>query len=92
MTLLASFDWHFIWKHIPDFWDGLKQTLKVAGIDPAREECSIPLSERGVQAVEGPTVLGQRRSNLLPVLQEDVDPHRRVGACHAGQVAERTSR
>jgi His/Glu/Gln/Arg/opine family amino acid ABC transporter permease subunit len=32
MTLLASFDWHFVWKHLPDFWDGLKQTLKVAGI------------------------------------------------------------
>ncbi len=32
MTLLASFDWHFIWEHIPDFWDGLKATLKVAAI------------------------------------------------------------
>src|ERR671932_2634039 len=32
MTLLASFDWHFIWKHIPDFWEGLKQTLKVSAI------------------------------------------------------------
>jgi His/Glu/Gln/Arg/opine family amino acid ABC transporter permease subunit len=32
MTLLASFDWHFIWKHLPDFWEGLKATLKVAAI------------------------------------------------------------
>src|SRR2546425_928117 len=32
MNLLASFDWHFIWKHLPDFWDGLKATLKVAAI------------------------------------------------------------
>ena len=32
MTLLASFDWHFIWEHVPDFWDGLKATLKVAAI------------------------------------------------------------
>ena len=32
MTLLAAFDWQFIWDHIPDFWDGLKATLKVAAI------------------------------------------------------------
>jgi His/Glu/Gln/Arg/opine family amino acid ABC transporter permease subunit len=32
MSLLASFDWHFIWKHLPDYWDGLKATLKVAAI------------------------------------------------------------
>src|SRR5256885_1352473 len=32
MTLVASFDWHFIWEHIPDFWTGLKATLKVAAI------------------------------------------------------------
>ena len=27
--LLASLDWQFIWDHIPDFWEGLKATLKV---------------------------------------------------------------
>ena len=32
MTLLASFDWHFIRVHLPDFWDGLQATLKVAGL------------------------------------------------------------
>ena len=32
MTLLASFDWQFIWDHLPDFWRGLKETLKVAAI------------------------------------------------------------
>jgi His/Glu/Gln/Arg/opine family amino acid ABC transporter permease subunit len=32
MTLLASFDWHFVREHLPDFWEGLEATLKVAGI------------------------------------------------------------
>jgi polar amino acid transport system permease protein len=32
VTLLASFDWQFIWDHLPDFWQGLKETLKVAAI------------------------------------------------------------
>lgn len=32
MTLLASFDWQFIWDHLPDFFEGLEQTLKVAAI------------------------------------------------------------
>jgi polar amino acid transport system permease protein len=32
VTLLASFDWHFVREHIPDFWHGLQATLKVAGI------------------------------------------------------------
>ena len=30
--LAANFDWQFIWDHLPDFWEGLKQTLKVAAI------------------------------------------------------------
>jgi polar amino acid transport system permease protein len=30
--LAANFDWQFIWDHVPDFWQGLKQTLKVASI------------------------------------------------------------
>ena len=32
MSLLASFDWQFIWDHLPDFWEGLKATLKVSAI------------------------------------------------------------
>jgi polar amino acid transport system permease protein len=32
VTLLASFDWQFIWDHLPDFLQGLKETLKVAAI------------------------------------------------------------
>ncbi len=32
MSLLASIDWHFVREHIPDFWEGLKNTLKVAAI------------------------------------------------------------
>jgi polar amino acid transport system permease protein len=55
MTLLASFDWHFIWEHIPDFWDGLKQTLKVAAIGIA-----------GSLAIG--IVLGAARAHRIPVL------------------------
>jgi His/Glu/Gln/Arg/opine family amino acid ABC transporter permease subunit len=32
MSVLASIDWQFIGDHLPDFWQGLKNTLKVAGI------------------------------------------------------------
>ncbi len=32
MSVLASIDWQFIADHLPDFWQGLKNTLKVAGI------------------------------------------------------------
>jgi polar amino acid transport system permease protein len=30
--LAANFDWQFIWDHLPDFWEGLKATLKVSAI------------------------------------------------------------
>jgi His/Glu/Gln/Arg/opine family amino acid ABC transporter permease subunit len=30
--LVASFDWRFLWDHLPDFWEGLQATLKVAAI------------------------------------------------------------
>src|SRR5215210_3596939 len=30
--LVASFDWQFLWDHLPDFWEGLQATLKVAAI------------------------------------------------------------
>jgi His/Glu/Gln/Arg/opine family amino acid ABC transporter permease subunit len=32
VSLLASIDWQFMHDHLPDFWQGLKNTLKVAGI------------------------------------------------------------
>jgi His/Glu/Gln/Arg/opine family amino acid ABC transporter permease subunit len=32
LSLLASIDWQFIRDHLPDFWEGLKNTLKVAGV------------------------------------------------------------
>jgi polar amino acid transport system permease protein len=55
MTLLASFDWHFIWEHVPDFWDGLKATLKVAAIGIG-----------GSLAIG--IVLGAARAHRIPVL------------------------
>jgi polar amino acid transport system permease protein len=55
MTLLANFDWHFIWEHIPDFWDGLKATLKVAAIGIG-----------GSLAIG--VVLGAARAHRIPVL------------------------
>lgn len=55
MALLASFDWGFIWDHIPDFWNGLKETLKVAGIGIA-----------GSLAIG--ITLGAARAHRLPVI------------------------
>ena len=55
MTLLASFDWQFIWDHLPDFWQGLKATLKVAAIGIA-----------GSLAIG--IVLGAARAHRLPVV------------------------
>jgi His/Glu/Gln/Arg/opine family amino acid ABC transporter permease subunit len=55
MTVVASFDWQFIWDHIPDFWDGLKATLKVAGIGIAGS------------LVIG-IVLGAARAHRIPVV------------------------
>jgi His/Glu/Gln/Arg/opine family amino acid ABC transporter permease subunit len=53
--LLASFDWHFIWGHLPDFWQGLKATLEVAGIGIA-----------GSLAIG--VVLGAARAHGVPVV------------------------
>ena len=55
MTLAASFDWQFIWDHIPDFWTGLKATLKVAAIGIG-----------GSLAIG--IVLGAARAHKIPVL------------------------
>ncbi len=55
MNLLASFDWHFIRVHLPDFWDGLQATLKVAGLGIA-----------GSLAIG--VVLGAARAHRIPVI------------------------
>src|SRR3954451_37591 len=53
--LAANFDWQFIWDHLPDFWEGLKQTLKVAAIGIA-----------GSLAIG--IVLGAARAHRVPVV------------------------
>jgi His/Glu/Gln/Arg/opine family amino acid ABC transporter permease subunit len=53
--LAANFDWQFIWDHIPDFWEGLKQTLKVAAIGIAG---SVLIG----------IVLGAARAHRVPVI------------------------
>jgi His/Glu/Gln/Arg/opine family amino acid ABC transporter permease subunit len=55
VTLVASFDWQFIWDHLPDFWDGLKGTLKVSAIGIA-----------GSLAIG--IVLGAARAHRVPVI------------------------
>jgi len=53
--MLASFDWQFVWDHLPDFWEGLKETLKVAAIGIAG---SLALG----------IVLGAARAHRIPVV------------------------
>jgi His/Glu/Gln/Arg/opine family amino acid ABC transporter permease subunit len=55
VTLVASFDWQFIWDHLPDVWDGLKGTLKVSAIGIA-----------GSLAIG--IVLGAARAHRVPVI------------------------
>jgi His/Glu/Gln/Arg/opine family amino acid ABC transporter permease subunit len=55
--LLASLDWQFIWDHIPDFWEGLKATLKVAAIGIG-----------GSLAVG--IILGAARAHRIPVITQ----------------------
>jgi His/Glu/Gln/Arg/opine family amino acid ABC transporter permease subunit len=57
MSLLASIDWHFIHEHLPDFWRGLRNTLKVAGIGIA-----------GSAAIG--IVLGAARAHRIPVVSQ----------------------
>jgi polar amino acid transport system permease protein len=57
IVLLASLDWQFIWDHIPDFWEGLKATLKVAAIGI------------GGSLVVG-IVLGAARAHRIPVISQ----------------------
>jgi His/Glu/Gln/Arg/opine family amino acid ABC transporter permease subunit len=57
MSVLASIDWHFIREHLPDFWQGLKNTLKVAGIGIG-----------GAAAIG--VVLGAARAHRIPVISQ----------------------
>ena len=57
MSLLASIDWHFIREHLPDFWQGLENTLKVAAIGIA-----------GSFAIG--VVLGAARAHRIPVISQ----------------------
>ena len=57
MSVLASIDWDFIREHLPDFWQGLKNTLKVSAIGIAGS------SVIGV-------VLGAARAHRIPVISQ----------------------
>jgi polar amino acid transport system permease protein len=57
LSLLASIDWHFIREHLPDFWQGLKNTLKVAAIGIA-----------GSLAIG--ILLGAARAHRIPVISQ----------------------
>jgi polar amino acid transport system permease protein len=57
LNVLASIDWHFIREHLPDFWQGLKNTLKVASIGI------------GGSLVIG-VLLGAARAHRIPVISQ----------------------
>jgi polar amino acid transport system permease protein len=57
MSLVASFDWHFVREHWRDFLDGLWATLKVAGLGIA-----------GSFAIG--LVLGAARAHRIPVVSQ----------------------
>jgi His/Glu/Gln/Arg/opine family amino acid ABC transporter permease subunit len=57
MSLLAKFDWDFIWEHHSDFLDGLRLTLKAAGIAIA-----------GAFAIG--VALGAVRAHRIPLLSQ----------------------
>src|SRR5919201_1212969 len=57
MTVLASFQWHFIWAHHSEFLHGLERTFKVAAIGIL-----------GAFAIG--VVLGAIRAHRVPVLSQ----------------------
>ena len=59
--------------------------------DPAREEARVARRERGLDLLEAPAMLGERRAERLAVLEEDVDPDARVRAGDARHVAQRAA-
>ena len=59
--------------------------------DPARDEARVAGRERLLELLDPAPVLGERVSQRLRVVEEDVDPDARVGAGDAGHVAERAA-
>ena len=57
MSVLSSIDWQFIRDHLPEFWQGLKNTVKIAAIGIAGS------------AVIG-IVLGAARAHRIPVISQ----------------------
>jgi polar amino acid transport system permease protein len=57
MSIVSSIDWQFIRDHLPEFWQGLKNTLKVAAIGIA-----------GSAAIG--IVLGAARAHRIPVISQ----------------------
>ncbi len=57
MSVLSSIDWQFIRDHLPEFWQGMKNTLKVAAIGIVGS------------AVIG-VVLGAARAHRIPVISQ----------------------
>jgi His/Glu/Gln/Arg/opine family amino acid ABC transporter permease subunit len=57
VSVLSSIDWQFIRDHLPEFWQGLKNTLKIAAIGIAGS------------AVIG-VVLGAARAHRIPVISQ----------------------
>ena len=72
----------------------LEQPPAIAGslADPAGEEPRVSRGERGLDLGDAPAVLGERRRDLLPVVEQNVDPDPRVGAGDARHVAQRSAR
>ena len=67
-----------------------RRRLPVASpIQRARKPAS-PARERGLDLLDPPPVLGERRGERLPVLEEDVDPDPRVRTGDPRHVAERS--
>ena len=71
----------------------LEQAPPVAGrlADPPREKAGVARGQRGFELLDAATVLRQGLGHRVPVLEEDVDPDPRVGAGHAGHVAQRAA-
>jgi His/Glu/Gln/Arg/opine family amino acid ABC transporter permease subunit len=57
MSVLAAFDWSFIWEYRFDIWDGLKGTLKAAALGIA-----------GSSAIG--LVLGAARAHRIPIVTQ----------------------
>ena len=59
--------------------------------DPAGQEARVARRKRGLELLDAAAVVGERRLQLVGVVEEDVHPDPRVGAGHARHVAERAA-